>query len=219
MNTHARQGKVPSGWDTGPGDHQRKHGRYSNTGVGWNTTSKNDPSDKRIRPSRVKNNASFDKAMAIMPDKRNKRSVWEILPQPFPEAHFATFPEELPYNCILAGCPEGGNILDPFMGAGTTGLVARKLQRNYVGFELNPEYISIAERRLLNQLGMEEYATQQVQELKEERNSAISDRAEVMDLLDECRLQLEYLDNRFPTGTTANILNRLEIFLDKKQQP
>ena len=66
---------------------------------------------------------------------------------------------------------------------------------------------------------MEEYATQQVQELKEERNSAISDRAEVMDLLDECRLQLEYLDNRFPTGTTANILNRLEIFLDKKQQP
>lgn len=59
----------------------------------------------------------------------------------------------------------------------------------------------------------------QLKQLKEERDSAISDRAEVMDLLDECRLQLEYLDNRFPTGTTANILNRLEIFLDKKQQP
>ncbi|GAA0561729.1 DNA-methyltransferase [Chitinophaga japonensis] len=84
----------------------------------------------------------------------NKRSVWTISTKPFHEAHFATFPEELPRICILAGCPEGGAVLDPFMGAGTTGMVARKLQRSYVGFELNPEYVAIAERRLRKNLGM-----------------------------------------------------------------
>lgn len=84
----------------------------------------------------------------------NKRSVWTIATKPFKEAHFATFPEELPYTCILAGCPPDGNVLDTFMGAGTTALVARKLQRNYVGFELNPEYIAIAGRRLRDELGM-----------------------------------------------------------------
>lgn len=84
----------------------------------------------------------------------NKRSVWTIATRPFKEAHFATFPEELPHTCILAGCPPDGNVLDTFMGAGTTALVARKLQRNYVGFELNPEYVAIAERRLRKELGM-----------------------------------------------------------------
>jgi len=84
----------------------------------------------------------------------NKRSVWTISTKPFKDAHFATFPEELPHTCILAGCPDGGNVLDPFMGAGTTGMVARKLQRNYVGFELNKEYVAMAERRLRNELGM-----------------------------------------------------------------
>ena len=62
--------------------------------------------------------------------------------------HFATFPEELIKPCILAGCPEGGTVLDPFMGAGTTAVVAWKHNRNYLGYELNPEYIEIAEQRL-----------------------------------------------------------------------
>lgn len=84
----------------------------------------------------------------------NKRSVWTIATRPFKEAHFATFPEELPATCIKAGCPEGGIVLDPYMGAGTTALVARKLQRNFLGFELNSEYVAIAERRLRNELGM-----------------------------------------------------------------
>jgi DNA modification methylase len=84
----------------------------------------------------------------------NKRSVWTMATRPFKEAHFATFPEELPYTCILAGSPMGGGILDPFMGAGTTALVARKLQRNYVGFELNPKYVKMAEKRLKKELGM-----------------------------------------------------------------
>jgi DNA modification methylase len=79
---------------------------------------------------------------------RNKRTVWEVSPQPFPEAHFATFPEELIKPCILAGCPAGGTVLDPFMGSGTTALVARNLQCNAVGLELNPAYIEIAKRRL-----------------------------------------------------------------------
>ena len=78
----------------------------------------------------------------------NKRSVWTVTTKPFKDAHFATYPEELIIDCVKAGCPKGGVILDPFMGAGTTGLVARKLGRNYIGFELNPEYIKIAEKRI-----------------------------------------------------------------------
>jgi len=84
--------------------------------------------------------------------KANKRSVWTVTTKPFKEAHFATFPEALITDCILAGCPENGIVLDPFMGAGTTGLVAKKLNRNYVGFELNPEYIKIAESRIMQYL-------------------------------------------------------------------
>lgn len=84
----------------------------------------------------------------------NKRSVWTVTTKPFSDAHFATFPEELIVDCIKAGCPIDGIVLDPFMGAGTTALVARKLNRNFIGFELNPEYIKIAEKRLYNELGM-----------------------------------------------------------------
>jgi DNA modification methylase len=98
--------------------------------------------------SGTKNNSSFDAAMAIMPEKRNKRSVWEVTTQPFPEAHFATFPEDLIKPCILAGCPAGGTVLDPFFGSGTTGLVASKLHCKCIGVELNAEYIKIAEKRL-----------------------------------------------------------------------
>ena len=84
----------------------------------------------------------------------NKKSVWTVTTKPFSEAHFATFPEELIVDCIKAGCPKDGIVLDPFMGAGTTALVARKLGRNYVGCELNPEYIIIAENRLRKELGL-----------------------------------------------------------------
>lgn len=80
--------------------------------------------------------------------KRNRRSVWTVTPKPFKGAHFATFPPALIEPCILAGCPEGGTVLDPFGGAGTTGLVADRLGRNAVLIELNPEYASMAESRL-----------------------------------------------------------------------
>ena len=79
---------------------------------------------------------------------RQKRSVWTVTPKGFKEAHFATFPPALIEPCIKAGCPEGGTVLDPFFGAGTTGLVCQQLKRNCIGIELNPEYVEIARRRL-----------------------------------------------------------------------
>lgn len=86
--------------------------------------------------------------------KANKKSVWSIATSPYKEAHFATYPQKLIVDCIKAGCPEEGIVLDPFMGAGTTALVARKLNRNYIGFELNKEYVEIANKRLEKELGI-----------------------------------------------------------------
>jgi len=79
---------------------------------------------------------------------RNKRSVWEINTSPFHEAHFATFPPKLVEPCILAGCPVGGTVLDPFCGSGTAGLVAIGLGRNFIGIDLNPKYVEMARRRI-----------------------------------------------------------------------
>lgn len=78
----------------------------------------------------------------------NKRSVWTIATQPYPDAHFATFPEALVEPCILAGSKPGDLILDPFAGSGTTGAVAVRLQRNFVGIELNPAYVELARKRI-----------------------------------------------------------------------
>ena len=79
---------------------------------------------------------------------RNKRSVWTITTKPFKGAHFATFPPDLIEPCILAGCPEGGTVLDPFGGAGTTGLVASNHNRNSILCELNPKYAQLALDRI-----------------------------------------------------------------------
>lgn len=78
---------------------------------------------------------------------RNRRSVWSIPTEPLPEAHFATFPPALVEPCILAGSNPGDAVLDPFFGAGTVGLVALRLQRPFIGIELNPDYAVIASRR------------------------------------------------------------------------
>jgi DNA modification methylase len=80
--------------------------------------------------------------------RRNKRDVWTISPQPFKESHFAVMPEALAEPCVLAGAPEGGIVLDPFCGAGTTGVVALRHQRSFIGIELNPEYADMAKRRI-----------------------------------------------------------------------
>jgi len=80
--------------------------------------------------------------------RRNKRSVWSIATAQFKYAHHATFPEKLAEPCILAGCPEGGTILDPFAGSGTTGIVAKRLRRNFIGIEINLEYWKMAVNRI-----------------------------------------------------------------------
>ena len=86
----------------------------------------------------------------INPDgMRNKRSVWTINTKPYKDAHFAVFPPKLPELCIKAGSSEGDVILDPFFGSGTTGWVAQRLGRKWIGIELNPEYIKIAEKRFI----------------------------------------------------------------------
>ena len=79
---------------------------------------------------------------------RNKRAVWEINTKPFKEAHFAVFPEELIEIPIQAGCPKNGIVLDPFIGSGTTAVVALKYGRKYIGFELNPKYVTLAQKRI-----------------------------------------------------------------------
>lgn len=79
---------------------------------------------------------------------RNIRSVWTVPTQPYPGAHFATFPPKLIEPCIKAGSRVGDTVLDPFSGAGTTGLVSLRLDRHYVGIELNPEYIELSKKRI-----------------------------------------------------------------------
>lgn len=83
-------------------------------------------------------------------DMRNKRDVWDITTKAVKEAHFATFPEELVEPCIKAGSRVNGTVLDPFFGSGTTGIVAIRLNREYIGIDLNPEYIEIAKQRTSN---------------------------------------------------------------------
>ncbi len=80
--------------------------------------------------------------------KRNRRSVWSVASQAFKGAHFATFPPNLIEPCVLAGCPKDGTVLDPFNGAGTSGVVALKHGRKYVGIELNPEYLGMSRARI-----------------------------------------------------------------------
>ena len=85
-------------------------------------------------------------------ETRNKRDVWTMSSQPFSGAHFATFPMQLPENCILAGCRIGGTVLDPFNGAGTTGIAAMNNGRNYIGIDLNAEYLDITRRRFAEEV-------------------------------------------------------------------
>jgi DNA modification methylase len=95
-----------------------------------------------------KQNESFEAATCMPVEFRNKRSVWEIPTQAYREAHFATYPEALVEPCILAGSKPGDVILDPFCGSGTTGVVALRYHREFVGIELNPEYAKLAEKRI-----------------------------------------------------------------------
>ena len=85
---------------------------------------------------------------AFHPKGRNKRTVWSISLSKFRDAHFAVFPEQLVENCIKAGCPKGGLVLDPFFGSGTSGVVAQRLGRHYLGIERSKKYCKMARTRL-----------------------------------------------------------------------
>jgi DNA modification methylase len=107
-------------------------------------------SPQRLDDSRDGEAERILKAQQKAWDFRNRRSVWTVPTQPFSGAHFATFPPALIEPCIKAGCPVGGTVLDPFGGAGTTGLVADRLQRNALLIELNPDYAAMARDRIYN---------------------------------------------------------------------
>lgn len=146
--------KTPDGWDTGPGGHgsvhrsgrqkgesvkekrdkQRGHGRRH---AGFND--RWDAMDKAEQQENGRNLRNYEPAPV---------QVWEIATRPFKEAHFATFPPELVERCLAAGCPPGGKVLDPFGGAGTTGLVADRLQMDATLIEINPDYAHIALKRI-----------------------------------------------------------------------
>jgi DNA modification methylase len=145
--------KVPSGWDTKAGAHGTVHREGRTQEPEYTKRSGNKerkPASARGVP--VDTDGSTNGAVAgSIPwegSTRNWRDVWSLGPEPFKEAHFATFPTEIPRRAIVAGCPIGGTVLDPFGGAGTTGLVADRLQRSAILIELNPEYAAMAERRI-----------------------------------------------------------------------
>lgn len=96
----------------------------------------------------MKNDQSNSGGYTRTREGRNKRSVWTVTTKPFKGAHFATFPPDLIEPCILAGCPKDGIVLDPFFGAGTTGVVAKKLGRKFIGIDINKEYCEIASKRI-----------------------------------------------------------------------
>lgn len=137
--------KTPDGWDTTTG--QGGHGSFHKNGreKGFKK------SDKQRGHSRRHDGLNrwdqMEKAQQCS-GTRNKRSVWTIATQPYPEAHFATFPQKLIEPCILAGSRPGDVVLDPFGGAATTGVVARRLGRRAILIELNPKYVELAQRRL-----------------------------------------------------------------------
>jgi DNA modification methylase len=147
--------KTPDGWDTSIGD--GGHGSFVKGGrekghTGWL------PSAQRPRTHGVNSRMNKDRDPAHGEAEhekppvggifRNRRSVWEIATQPYREAHFATFPEKLVEPCLLAGSKAGDVVLDPFAGSGTVLSVAYRLHRHAIGIELNPDYCTLAIKRL-----------------------------------------------------------------------
>lgn len=157
--------KAVGGWASGPGSHSvTEH----NKGIKKSASFKRENS-KRGKAQHGQNNGTHRPDRPEKSYQNGTRSlrqweaippivppdIWEIPTKPFKEAHFATFPPELVYRCLMAsGCKAGDTILDPFGGAGTTGLVADRLQMNAVMIELNPEYIDIARRRIEAEQGL-----------------------------------------------------------------
>lgn len=136
------------------GERDRTNGKYHNPGTGLN------PHRGLIGTSKQLGGGDFSKRYADAQPQhggdserkpyltRNKRDVWKISTAAFPGSHFATFPEALVEPMLLAGCPKEGVVLDPFFGAGTVGVVAQRLGRNWIGCDINPEYVDLARHRI-----------------------------------------------------------------------
>lgn len=107
-----------------------------------------DQTEKKTHPGAAGHLGGKTVGQLPVRDKKNKRSVWSIPTRGYSGAHFAVFPERLVEPCILAGCPLGGVVLDPFAGAGTSGVVALRHARKFIGIEINPEYCEMANARL-----------------------------------------------------------------------
>ena len=163
--------KKPDNWDTASGGHGSFHRNGREKGV---TAAKQDGHGRRhagfneryfgqpgVTPksagedTNVRAKGSFHATTTGAVETRYLRNyepapiqVWEMPSKAFPDAHFATFPPELAERCIMAGCPAGGTVLDPFLGSGTVSMVADRLGRNSIGVELNPKYAEMAERRI-----------------------------------------------------------------------
>ena len=136
--------------------HGRRHAGFNDR---WNETKADQAAARGARTRdgtkfgrepgwRSRQNASFSESVVEQVDRRNRRTVWTIPTQPMSDAHFATFPEELVEPCVLASSRPGDVILDPFMGSGTTAVVAERLGRRWIGCEINPDYLKIQARRL-----------------------------------------------------------------------
>lgn len=141
--------KPVSGWSSGPGSHAAKDHAQEAAGP-TKFRRRNKTSDTG---EGVKNNSSMDEALLNVAEMRNKRSVWNILPDRSSFAHFATFPVELVAPCILAGTKPDQCVLDPFMGSGTVGVAALGLARQFIGIDLNEKYVKHSNDRC-RQLGM-----------------------------------------------------------------
>ena len=130
-----------------------KSERYYYDAEAVSEASKYPDDDRKSRSSVADKRMPTDSVAGIRPGSatyptRNRRSVWTVTTKPYSGAHFAVMPSDLVEPCIKAGCPEGGTVLDPFAGSGTTLAVAAELGRSGIGCELNPEYIALAERRI-----------------------------------------------------------------------
>lgn len=150
--------KEPAAWDRW-GDQTIKK---KMPGAGsWLRDKTKDELDATVRPRHRKQDNHENRRYAGFNDRwdaseedgtapkfRNKRTVWNIATEAYSEAHFATFPTKLVEPCILAGCPKGGTVIDPFLGSGTTALVARRTGRKAIGIELNAEYAEMAVKRV-----------------------------------------------------------------------
>lgn len=152
-DTHARAKRGRKNPGTYPGGHTIAEGPPSagrRPGVGPKAAAV----DENVH-GRVRANADFQARISQgIPTMRNKRSVWSLGSEGFPEAHFATYPTKLVEPCILAGSPKGGVVLDPFHGAGTTALVADRLGRDCIGIDLSSKYIDMQRRRLHKDAGL-----------------------------------------------------------------